>query len=209
MENKFFGTVLIFVFGVLFIGCQSNLDRSIIEPLTPEELSVIIQKDTLFKGTYSIVEVANKFVLNTDVQRAEYLPLTYSRFHEFIQLASNQSNNYKYLDSLYSSEWKESVLKYEGKIDSLINSYQKEKQENPEFRFPFLIDEMISSKNKGNKTFDNQVVFYMLIEEYFDSNLESRSEYVNRNIRSKLKEKDELSYNLFFQVSEIVGKFSD
>lgn len=209
MENKIFGTVLIFVFGVLFIGCQSNLDRSIIEPLTPKELSVIIQKDTLFKGTYSIVEVANKFVLNTDVQRAEYLPLTYSRFHEFIQLASNQSNNYKYLDSLYSSEWKESVLKYEGKIDSLINSYEKEKQENPEFRFPFLIDEMISFKNKGNKTFDNQVVFYMLIEEYFDSNLESRSEYVNRNIKSKLKEKDELSYNLFFQVSEIVGKFSD
>lgn len=111
---------------ILFLGillsCNPIPDKSISDPLTPEELSKIFDKDTTFRKTYEFLETANKLVLNSDVKKAEFLALTYRRFHEFFKMADNTSQGYKRMDSTYRAEWDLLVAGYQPKIDS-ISSY--------------------------------------------------------------------------------------
>lgn len=190
---------------IAFIGCNPIPDKSITKPIAPEELFTIFQKDSLFKSTYSMAKIAQKLILNSDVAKAEFMDLTYPRFHEFVQLARNDGENYRVMDSLYSAEWKESLESYKSRIDSLVNSYEEQKLANPNLRLPFLIDEMISLNEKG---YDNQVVFSMLIEEYFNPRFEGRNKYVQRKIKEELEKKDKLSSDLFFQLVDIAAKLN-
>jgi hypothetical protein len=111
---------LTFLFGlIVMMGCDPIPDKSISEPLSPEDLFKIFEKDTSFKATYEFIETANKLVLNTDVKKAEYLALTYRDFHNFYQVANNNSAEYARLDSLYGAQWEEELSSYDPKIDSL------------------------------------------------------------------------------------------
>ncbi|MEB2784879.1 hypothetical protein [Algoriphagus persicinus] len=109
--------------GMLY-SCNPIPDKSISDPLTPEELAKIFEKDTSFKATYEFVEIANKLVLNTDVKKAEYLSLTYRQFHDFFLVANTSSDAYKKLDSSYNEAWNKEIIGFQPEIDSISNYWK-------------------------------------------------------------------------------------
>jgi hypothetical protein len=103
------------------ISCDPIPNSSIIEPLSVNELSSIINKDSTFKNTYEFLE-STKIFLNTDVERVDFLNLTYREFHKFFQVANR--DGYNKIDSFYYSEWQRELNSYEKKIDSVSNFWK-------------------------------------------------------------------------------------
>ena len=122
MRNYSF-LITVFVLATI-VGCNPIPDKSIGEPLSPEELAKIFESDTSFKATYQFVESANKLVLNTDVKKAEFLELSYRDFHDFFLVANNSSDAYKKLDSSYNAEWNQKILRFQPQIDSISNYWK-------------------------------------------------------------------------------------
>lgn len=108
---------------ILLIGCDNLKNKSILEPLSLEELSDEMKKDTLFAPFYEYVQDINKNSLDTDSKKAKYAELTYRRVY----------NLYYYKDTTlynkFSDEWKEKYGSYTSKVDSVSNYWKQIKQE--------------------------------------------------------------------------------
>jgi hypothetical protein len=119
ITNSFFALVFI-----TFVSCKNHLDKSVIEPMEIETLKTIIEKDTLFESTYQTVEHIRKNVLTNDVQKAKWSDLTYGRVHNMIRLYNDSLTQSKYTKEL-KKEWHNKYAKYDSKVDSIANYWQK------------------------------------------------------------------------------------
>lgn len=73
------------LFLLLAVSCNNALNKSIAEPLTPEEVSQAVKKDPGFSFTYKLVERRDNY-LRTTSQKAMWQDLTYGRLHKFINI---------------------------------------------------------------------------------------------------------------------------
>lgn len=117
MKNIFFLLVI-----MLLSGCD-NLNKSIFEPLSIEELNCELEKDSLFGYFYNNIEEINKNLLDSDVKKAKYAKLTYRRVYDLFSYKDTTLYN------MLLNEWKEKNSDNVKKVDSVSNYWKRMKQE--------------------------------------------------------------------------------
>lgn len=117
MKNIFFLLVI-----MLLSGCD-NLNKSIFEPLSIEELNCELEKDSLFGYFYNNIQEINKNLLDSDVKKAKYAKLTYRRVYDLFSYKDTTLYN------MLLNEWKEKNSDNIKKVDSVSNYWKRMKQE--------------------------------------------------------------------------------
>ena len=64
-------------------SCNSGMNKSILEPLTVDELKVNMKKDTTFTDFYSDIQKVREYVMGSDVRQAKYADITYKRVYKY------------------------------------------------------------------------------------------------------------------------------
>lgn len=93
------------LFLLLAVSCNNALNKSIAEPLTPEEVSQAVKKDPGFSFTYKLVERRDNY-LRTTSQKAMWQDLTYGRLWKTIKI--KDARNY-----LFSKGMAETMINYD------------------------------------------------------------------------------------------------
>jgi hypothetical protein len=122
---------LIFALAVCIImtSCSGSLDKPIFKSLTIEELKDAIKKDSLFEETYKQVQYAKDSILKTDIEKAKWADLTYSRIFRLVKF-SNDTVYFKPINEKLKKEWAEKYGKLLTRVDSISNYWKKYKEEN-------------------------------------------------------------------------------
>jgi hypothetical protein len=121
--------ISIIFFSVVLISCDDQLDRSIFKQLTVEELNKSIKKDSLFEQTYKYIQFVKDSVLKTDLEKAKWADLTYSKIHRFVKF-SNDTNYFKPIKEKLEKDWIAKYGKYKIKVDSISDYWKKYKEAN-------------------------------------------------------------------------------
>src|SRR5690554_395470 len=116
-------SLLVLIFKTFF-GCNNKLDKSVIEPMEIEDLKNIIEKDTLFEYTYKAIQKIREDVLTDDVQKAKWSDITYNRVHNMMKFYTDSLTQSKYTKEV-RKEWQDKYDKYDKKVDSIANYWQK------------------------------------------------------------------------------------
>lgn len=89
---------------ILLSSCHDNLNKSILEPLTVEELKSEMKKDSDFISFYEDFQRIREKKLDSDVVQAKYGDLTYRRIWNFMK--------YYHDPSTFEEIWKEAESRY-------------------------------------------------------------------------------------------------
>lgn len=118
-----FRHLLIHILGILiFTGCVSPLEKSVMVPLESKELDKVAGEDISFLATYSIVQDKwNR--MDSSADSARWAPLTYARLHSFIKTTESAQLNSPLFSKL-RAEWEEMNNSNNARVDSLINRWQ-------------------------------------------------------------------------------------
>ncbi len=114
-----FRLLLIHILGILvFTGCVSPLEKSVMVPLESKELDKVAGEDISFLATYSIVQDKwNR--MDSSADSARWAPLSYARLHSFIKTTESAQLNSPLFTKL-RAEWEEMNNSNNALADSLI-----------------------------------------------------------------------------------------
>ena len=107
---------------ILLVGCQSPLEKSVLEPLTTKQLDKVAKKDKSFLATYSIVEEKWNYIASS-ADSARWRGVTYSRLHNYLNTTKSAELNSPLFDKL-RSDWENSYMQSNIAVDSIV-SYWK------------------------------------------------------------------------------------
>lgn len=68
---------------IVLVSCNSGLNKSILEPLTVDELKANMKKDTVFTDFYSDIQKVREYVMESDIRQAKYADVTYKRVYKY------------------------------------------------------------------------------------------------------------------------------
>ena len=108
---------------VLIASCETkenSLDKSIIEPLTIEELRVEMEKDNMFQYSYNAVEKLRNETLTTDVLKAKYGNITYREVDQFYRYFKD-TITFNNLERKFKDEWTKEYANVFSRVDSTVN----------------------------------------------------------------------------------------
>jgi len=121
--------VLLLLLSVFLFGCDSYLNKSVFEPLSREEVKKSVEKDSLFTSVYMYTQVIKEFKLKSELEQAEYSDLTYKRLYKFVKFMKD-SAYFNSMNEKFGKEWENKYGIYSTKVDSVLNYWQKYKDEN-------------------------------------------------------------------------------
>ena len=124
--NRF---VLLFLIITLLYSCNGPLDKSIFEQLKVEDLKKSIDKDSLFESTYKSIVYIRDSVLKSDVEKAKFADLTYSRIHKLVKF-STDTVYFKPIRERIEKEWNKKYGVLHTKLDSVSNYWKKYRDDN-------------------------------------------------------------------------------
>ena len=75
-------TYLLFATVIILSSCSHGMNKSIIEPMTVDELRANM-KDTTFTNFYDQTQQFSKWILYSDVRQAKYGDITYKRLKKY------------------------------------------------------------------------------------------------------------------------------
>lgn len=108
---------------VFFTSCDNGLNKSILEPLTVDELKANMKKDTTFTDFYSEIQKIRKFVMESDVRQAKYADITYKRVYKYGKKLTDSTfinNLHDEQRELYDMQYPT----YKSKVDSIITYWK-------------------------------------------------------------------------------------
>lgn len=107
---------------ILLVGCQSPLEKSVMEPLTSEQLDKVAKEDKSFLATYSIVEEKWNYI-SSSADSVRWSTVTYARLHNYLNAAKNAELTSPLFDSL-RRDWENSYIQYNYKADSIVSNWK-------------------------------------------------------------------------------------
>ncbi len=113
------GTLFLF----LVISCDNALNKSIVEPLTPEEVSQAVKKEPEFYLTYEFVELHDNY-LRTTAQKAMWQDLTYKRLHKFMSIILDRDFQESHQKE-FTQKWELQYGHYKVSADSVCDIWQR------------------------------------------------------------------------------------
>lgn len=117
------------IVSVLFISCNNPSSKSLMTKLTPEEINTLSKKDTLFKDFYEKLVVVRDSVLVSEVEKSEYVELTYG---DYLNLSDFYGDTiyWKKMDKGIEERWESEFQPIEKEIDSVVDFYVKRYEKN-------------------------------------------------------------------------------
>lgn len=160
MKDKY---IIVLFLGIFIYSCSDIPNKSIFEPLTSEELSKIIKKDTLFIEFYKGQQKRNE-VLN-EIDKARFNYLTYRDLYKMFKYMVDTAIMNP-LGKEWETEWKKEFGVYRIKVDSVMAYWNKYKSDNSPDRFVtvefFEIDESYYSYSYDVKNVNLSFKFFPL-----------------------------------------------
>ena len=113
---------------ILLVGCQSPLEKSVLEPLTSKQLDKVAKKDKSFLATYSIVEEKWNYITSS-ADSARWRDITYGRLHYFINTTKSAELNSPLFEKL-RCDWENSYIQSNREVDSIVSHWKNYLQTN-------------------------------------------------------------------------------
>lgn len=129
VKSKEMKKVSVFValcFAILVSSCSNIPSKSVMEPLTTDELSKIVKTDTLFAELYKFV--SKKVEKIDDINKAKYYDVTYSELYDCIKYMKD-SSNFVTLKDQKTKEWEEKFGKYPLMVNPTLEVWMEKKNE--------------------------------------------------------------------------------
>lgn len=103
---------------ILLTGCQSPLEKSVLEPLTSKQLDKVAKEDNSFLATYSIVEEKWNYI-TTPADSARWRGVTYARLHNYLNTIKSAEINSPLFKKL-RTDWENSYAQSNNEVDSIV-----------------------------------------------------------------------------------------
>ena len=103
---------------ILLVGCQSPLEKSVLEPLTSHQLDKVVKKDKSFLATYSIVEEKWNYICSS-ADSLRWKDISYSRLHNYLITTQSAQINSPLFDQL-RRDWKNLYIQSNYAVDSIV-----------------------------------------------------------------------------------------
>lgn len=119
---KKYNSFLILIVSILVVSCHNPKDKSVIETLSVEEVSSLINKDNLYESVIKDVESVKWKLENDLVTKSKFKDLTYSDYYNY----KKEVNSTGFDDSFYElrEEGFERIIKPEN--DKLLGLYKSD-----------------------------------------------------------------------------------
>ncbi|MDH6358011.1 hypothetical protein [Parabacteroides sp. PF5-9] len=108
---------------MLLVSCETHLSRSVIEPLTVEEIQSVLAEDPSFEETYRTIKLIRDTYLTSELEQAIFADLTYKRLIDYLKLTSDTLKMAQVQDSILI-DWEYDYGFYLAKLDSVINYWE-------------------------------------------------------------------------------------
>lgn len=110
--------LLLIFSSVVFWGCISPMEKSVLEPLSSKELDRVAGKDISFLATYSIVEEKSNYI-HTPEDSSRWRTITYNRLHSYLRTIESAELNSPLFAQL-RKKWEYLYNNHNNKVDSLL-----------------------------------------------------------------------------------------
>jgi hypothetical protein len=114
---------------LLITSCSGPLNKSIVEPLTVDELRSASKKDTAFIEFYEEVQGLRKSFFSNEMNQVKYGDITYKQLRKFIDYQKDTTFTKPIIEKT-KAEWTEKFGNYQSKLDSISNYWTKYLAEN-------------------------------------------------------------------------------
>ncbi|MCK0132514.1 hypothetical protein MWU59_13475 [Flavobacteriaceae bacterium F08102] len=117
------------LFTLILTSCNNPLNKSIVEPLTVDELRLATKKDTAFIEFYEKIQGYRKSFFNKDVNQVKFGDISYKQLQKY----TNYLNDSTFLNPIYSKateEWSSQFGNYDHQLDSITTYWKKYLEEN-------------------------------------------------------------------------------
>lgn len=104
---------------LLLTSCNNGLNKSILEPLSVEELKSNIKNDESFADFYSEVQEIREFIMKSDITQAKYADLTYKRVRKYMDKVSD-TTSIKEFEVEQKELYEKQYPNYDNKVDSIL-----------------------------------------------------------------------------------------
>lgn len=111
------------------LGCNNPIDKSVLIPLSEDELSELVQKDSLFDLTHFEIQYIRDNVLDLSADNSKWNKLTYRRVHKLKTLQYDTD----YLNPIIEKaekDWHIKYGKYSHLADSILQYWKNFEKEN-------------------------------------------------------------------------------
>jgi len=113
---------------IVFVGCSSPLDKTILSPLELEELQAAMEEDTLFGPIYDLVSVARDSVLTKPSDQVTWSELSYKELLDFRRLATDSVFNREASDKSMT-RWRKGSYFTALKTDSVAQEWKNKREQ--------------------------------------------------------------------------------
>ena len=121
---------LIFLISIFVLwGCNNPIDKSVLIPLSEDELSKIVQKDSLFELTNFEIQYIRDNVLDLSADNSKWDKLTYRRVHKLMTFQYGTDNLNPTIEQA-EKDWQIKYGKYPHLVDSVLQYWKNFEKEN-------------------------------------------------------------------------------
>ena len=104
---------------VFCASCNGGLKKSIMEPLAIDEIRKNIQSDTTFSDLYKNIQEVRAWLLQSDINQAEYGDISYKRILKY-KKTLRDTNFQKEIDKKLKLEYEAKYPNYDKQVDSIM-----------------------------------------------------------------------------------------
>lgn len=130
--------IFLFATALVFASCSNGLNKSILEPLTVDELKANMKKDTSFTKFYSDIQKVREYVMSSDVRQAKYADVTYKRVYKYDEKSSDTT----FINQLREKQqdlYNQKYPSYEHEVDSILTYWK-------EYKNKYSLDSLVTIK---------------------------------------------------------------
>lgn len=113
---------------LIVFACSPIPNKSVFEPLDSKELAIALKAKPNFEKLYTSVK--SSYVFFNEIEKAKFSDITWRKLYKAYELVEDTTKT-----ALWKSEWKERFSGDEEKVDSVLNYWQKYKEENSLSRY--------------------------------------------------------------------------
>lgn len=113
----------LFVAIIALSSCSHGMNKSIIEPMSVDELKANIKKDTTFTDFYDLAQQLRKWIISSDVRQAKYGDISYKRLNKYISHTRDTSFFGK-KGRIWEEDYAKLYPDYSRQVDSIMNYWR-------------------------------------------------------------------------------------
>ncbi len=179
--------IVLFLLSICFASCHDNLDKSIAEPLTVEELREEIKNDSTFEDFYNDIQRKRKDFFADEVNVAKYGEITYRRFFDLAKVMMDTVYQNKIEAEAEDIFKRQDISKYKHQLDSVYKKWKPECDKGVLNSYvPYEIRNFV--KNPQDEDYIKEIIKKEIDPKFYTSVWDVTESLVERDLRKKDEE---------------------